>query len=123
MSRNLCKILCDFCDSAVVLDETPRPISPNDTGPRMFDEYSGMVVANATCTLCEAKYLAWITFPARWRETRIPERPFYDLSFRDSFNDEPGDADLPTYKITWEHIAHKEPFDRASCPYAKEYKR
>lgn len=74
----------------------PRPITQQEAGP-YFREYSGMIVANAECEDCEAKYLAWID--------HIPHRrsgdgtTIQDLSFRSTFNDTPGPGDVPVYKI------------------------
>ena len=101
MSRNLCRTDCYFCEGVVLLQEEPRKIRSDDCGA-YFDEYDGMIVANAECGDCEAKYLAWV-----YRHPPIPpdwDGEFYDLSFRFTFNDEPGEDDLPRYKIEVKRI-------------------
>ncbi len=99
MSRNLCRTDCHFCEGRVVLVEPPRKIHSDDCG-LYFNEYVGMLVAHAECEDCEAKYIAWVSKPHMWPPTCSPlTAPFHDLSFRDTFNDEPGEDDLPKYKI------------------------
>lgn len=91
MSRNLGYTLCDRCGSDVRLEETPRYITPEEAGP-YFRNYHGMLVANAVCWDCGARYLAWMNYHG----LPAPEdgRPV-DLSYRSTFNDEPGPDDLP----------------------------
>jgi len=105
MSRNLCQTYCAFCPApdTIKLVEEPRQIT-GEEACGYFEEYEGLVVANAECTLCEAKYLAWVHERHRVRNpcTRLrPDAapPFFDLSFRSTFNDEPGDEDMPTYRV------------------------
>lgn len=97
MSRNLCRTDCYFCEGAIVLKERWRPIARADAGV-YFNEYCGMPVAAAECEDCEAQYLAW-----GWNPTPTTYRGdggvVRDLSFRSSFNDEPGSADYPRYEI------------------------
>lgn len=91
----------------MVLEESPRPITRTDCGV-YFDEFEGMLVAFAHCYRCEAKYLAWIDGTKR-KKSFPSHYPFMyphpnagmaqDLSFRSTFNDEPGPNDLPKYKI------------------------
>jgi len=101
MSRNLCQTNCDFCDGRVSLEEPPRPIRHYEAG-RYYNEFEGMLVADAECNACGAKYLAWVdeTTRFKWgfsarRAEACDEPPFVDLSFRSTFNDEPGKADMP----------------------------
>jgi hypothetical protein len=104
MARNLCRTDCYFCEGDVVLIEEEREIRESEAGV-YFKEYVGMLVANAVCNDCNAKYLAWTLAPAGWsgswgRNRIRSEAPAaFDLSFRSSFNDEPGEADLPDYQI------------------------
>lgn len=102
MSRNLCQTECDFCKGEVLLEELPRPITKYEAH-RYFGEFEGMLVANAKCVDCLAKYLAWVDETTRikneWREYYRKGDPFHDLSFRSTFNDEPGEDDLPKYNI------------------------
>lgn len=107
MSRNLCKTRCHFCGSRVVVEEPPRPITKTEAGC-YFDEYEGMLVARAHCYVCEAKYLAWCDESTRRYAPRAA-RPapdgasplIVDLSFRSTFNDAPGQDDLPTWAVEW----------------------
>ncbi len=100
MSRNLSRICCYYCGTIPILDERPRPITQAETGP-YFGEYQGMLVANAYCPVCSAQYLAWVDGSARtaaygWGRNFPEKQTDYthaDLSFRSSFNDEPGEAD------------------------------
>ena len=115
MSRNLAMIDCYFCrEDRVKLFEKPRPISEIEAG-RYFSEYEGMLVARAYCELCDARYLAWVDESTRKRTPtyrdhlgltipfalRVPHEgyTFFDLSFRSTFNDEPGEKDYPQWKI------------------------
>ncbi len=132
MSRNLCSIKCYYCDgipmpmnkaTSVVLEEEPRYITEEEAG-FYYREYKRLIVANAKCELCEAKYLAWVDeshreypenilnnykkcFPGLYQPEprRITEDDresginFIDLSFRKAFNDEPADEDLPVYNV------------------------
>lgn len=103
MSRNLGDTSCRICNDAVRLDEQARPISERDTGAAMFPNYEGLLVANARCRNCDAKYLAWVDAGSNrrlnqghWQRRQNDDREFVDLSFRSSFNDEPGPDDLPS---------------------------
>lgn len=103
MSRNLCQTHCDFCGCCPLsLDEAPRPITKDDAGP-YFDEFRGMMVADATCPACLARYLAWIDGTNRSRYRGYPEPcaeyPIQDLSFRSTFNDEAGIDDEPRFAV------------------------
>lgn len=115
MSRNLCKTNCDWCGcDEVDLTGPEHQITPNEAG-RYFSEFERMIVADAECMVCGAKYLAWVDERGRepWRhplarldpsgEPYIPDHVFdrhsapghfFDLSYRSSFNDEPGEADM-----------------------------
>lgn len=76
--------------------------------PRLFDrlkscyyeEYRTMTVRDAECPVCLAQYLAWV-LPAKGHSPTQPSRypTHYDLSFRSTFNDEPGDRDVPRYAV------------------------
>lgn len=117
MSRNLCQSSCYFCQCGnIVLEETPRPITKADAG-YYFDEFEGLIVAHAHCFQCEAKYLAWLDGSKRksaskgwgwdWPRRREDGGPG-DLSFRSTFNDEPGEEDMPKWKIVM--VATREPW-------------
>lgn len=117
MSRNLNRTTCHFCDGKVILDEAPRALLRSDAG-EYFAEYSGMTVADAVCVECEAKYLAWVSekgrpmhpFPREPYPESVGGRPFVDLSFRSTFNDEPGQADLPRLQVRKEVVRHLSPW-------------
>ena len=90
MSRNLCNgDLCEFCGERVKLVETRRRIRPEEAGI-YYDEFKDGWFANAECYLCLGQYIAWV---------REYDNSIYDLSFRSTFNDEAGDADMPKYKV------------------------
>jgi hypothetical protein len=79
--------------------EVARPIRPIEAGV-YYKEFAGMLVANAVCRVCMARYLAWCgAIPGRG-----PSMPgtFEDLSHLSTFNDEWGEADLPVWKVTRE---------------------
>lgn len=106
MSRNIGQRDCYFCPSKVILVEAPRPITDLDCGG-YISEYHGMTVANAQCPACLAKYLAWVTGPAGSNWNKMPEeegQTHVDLSFRSSFNDEPGEDDLPRYVVETRYV-------------------
>lgn len=94
MSRNLGDTSCAICHSDVALTGAAHAITREEAGV-YFDEYVGMIVADAECPRCAAKYLAWIKRKSWTRDDR-DTRLFVDLSFRHSFDDEPAAEDLPT---------------------------
>jgi len=100
MSRNLGQTHCDVCGyEKVALLEDPRPITKKEAGP-YFDEFEGLDVALGWCPVCEAQYLAWVSTAKcknalHRRESHCPDGcDYFDLSYRSSFNDEPGDDDV-----------------------------
>lgn len=92
-----------------MLIEEPREITENDAHIYFEKQYKGMIVANADCPECGAKYIAWVderknaiwsfeSTPAYITPRRPdPEVGFIDLSYRTSFRDEPGEGDLPPW--------------------------
>lgn len=103
MSRNIGQTVCYHCQQPVKLVEVSRPITKTEANG-YFDEYRGMLVANAVCTVCEAKYLAWVDCSAITTIGHLSREPndrrlFVDLSFRSAFNDEPGVADAPRWCV------------------------
>lgn len=100
MSRNIGDMYCERCGSLPVLVEPPRAITPYDAGG-YFADYDGMLVANARCHDCGALYLAWCDESSRRRYPRdtvsMHGMSFFDLSYRSTFNDEPGPDDLPPW--------------------------
>lgn len=105
----MCRTDCRFCDGTVVCIESPRPVVVADTGASNFDGCAGLIVARAECVDCEGKYLAWLNHPRSWGHARTEDihvqlddnlaPVIRDLSFRSSFNDEPGENDLPRHEI------------------------
>lgn len=100
MSRNLCRINCRTCNGKVVLSGIPYQLAPKH-GPYCH----GLWVADATCKECGTKYTAWIgpsTDSYGWRAIdlqSVAHFGFYDLSYRGTFNDEPGEDDVPKEKV------------------------
>lgn len=93
MSRNLG---ITECHGPVVVEEAPRPITPDEAGP-YYAEYGGLPFANAHCPVCGAKYLAWFS---RWNGSTLePCNELQDLSYRRAFDDEPYVEDLPTHQV------------------------
>lgn len=107
MSRNLCTTTCDECDSEIEVEEPPRPITREEAGV-YFAEFEGMHVANAHCPKCRTKYLAWFTRRSPFGDLRLGEvgSEHNDLSYRSSFDDEPGESDLdPSFQ--WDRAKQK----------------
>ena len=103
MSRNLCMTHCNDCPAPrVFLVEPPRLATEDDCG-RYYKNHVGLLVANAECALCGAKYLAWVDDRecdnGRYGSRFDAEREYYDLSYRSTFNDEPGPDDLPRFEV------------------------
>ena len=126
MSRNLngCAV-CLYCGAVVVPQEEARPVTEEeatryaDQTNGHYEEFLGLWVANADCPDCEAKYLAWMS---NWppyefgHHSHVPRTPRFisDLSFRSTFNDEPGEEDLPKYSIVKETTLRRIFFDGRS---------
>ena len=103
MSRNIGQSTCPHCGDTPVIKELPHPITEQEAH-RYYEGYKGMIVARAECPSCCAVYLAWIdesqcTRPVYPRGTHPFDGRFVDLSYYSTFNDEPGEADGPMYKI------------------------
>lgn len=100
MSRNLGSRFCEYCEHPVVLLEEPRPCTEADCH-QYFEEYRGMIVAQAHCPMCLAQYLAWIdqSQRVRYADDRPPFGQIDDLSHLSTFNDEPGESDRPVYDV------------------------
>lgn len=133
MSRNLDRTTCVFCSGEVKLTSPPRSATKADVGA-YTEQFEGMIVADAECSDCEAKYLAWIDERPRisnlyhnhdrWAgQERVNAEPqtHIDLSFRSTFDDEPGVEDLPKWRI----VVRRErvPIERHTCgaPLAGSY--
>ena len=125
MSRNIGKTDCYFCDGDVQMTEAPRDATRGDVG-RYYDAsadgfgFAGMVCANAECVDCEAKYLAWVSLKlcaGYGAHPRHEDPPFFDLSFRSTFNDEPGESDMPKWRIM-RGIVSKTKFGGRMSPFS-----
>lgn len=92
MSRNLGQTDCRLCTCPVKITGLPMVYElPNCDG-------ESIVFAHAECVACKAQYSAWLhshTDQGRTRHRTDPTGTFYDLSFRSTFNDEPGRDDVP----------------------------
>jgi len=99
MSRNLCCQTCVYCGDEPKLVESPHELTKQEAHI-YFQEFEGMIVAESICPSCEAEYLAWIDESKRKIYPRTKAYPLIeDLSFYSSFNDEPGDNDLPKWEV------------------------
>ena len=101
MSRNIGIAECDRCGVTPVLSERPRKITRKDAC-KFYEEFEGLIVAHAVCPQCGARYLAWVNEKKRKRKSFSPRAPikgvgFFDLSYRSTFNEEPGPKDLPPW--------------------------
>lgn len=102
MSRNLGIRHCDYCTQDYVVITGPI-FNFEERYSFYVSEYRGMKVADAECQYCGTKYLAWVEPSPNKRKEWMdpdwaPEKRYYDLSYRSTFNDEPGKSDLPTIK-------------------------
>lgn len=96
MSRNIGKTSCIRCGhSRMKLEEKARHITKVDAG-RWIEMFRRMLVAKAHCPVCQTKYLAWVD--GRERFSGYPsfnrELGYADLSYRSTFDDEPGASDI-----------------------------
>lgn len=82
MSSNLGRTDCPYCNSDVIVTGVPK-----------IRGYYHVVAADAECSVCKAQYAAWVGDRNGTRPEK--ELTFHDLSFRSTFNDEPGEADKP----------------------------
>lgn len=89
MSVNLGATNCQVCGGSV------RLCGDLYTQRARMTEVEGK---DAECSLCGAQYFAWIgkvNRRDRWNQWDFDHKGFYDLSYRASFNDEPGPGDVP----------------------------
>ena len=102
MSRNLCQTNCDRCGL--------REFELGEIYCLPEDHWCcpGMQVRDVTCKVCLTAYTGWVGpmgdaglyggpgYGAREGEKADVKRlGFYDLSYRSTFNDEPGVEDVP----------------------------
>lgn len=102
MSRNLGRTDCDRCGlSDFTLGEVYSLPDDHWCCP-------SMEVRDVTCKVCGAAYTGWAgpvgglgpfggpTYgAAEWEKAEVERLGFYDLSYRSTFNDEPGEEDVP----------------------------
>lgn len=117
MSRNLGRTDCDQCGCDVVKASPNRACAEADSGA--YREFWGMTISDAECSACGAKYTAWVDmrgseqftryyghYQYDVREGRYDPGRFFDLSYRSTFNDEPGHEDMPTRSgCRWRHVS------------------
>lgn len=108
MSRNLCQTDCPRCGSKRIRVWDVREGTKDDFVHRYYDEFQTMLVGDAECTDCGCKLLAWVRPPivgihnddkfsfCDYNQSIDGTAHFFDLSYRSTFNDEPGPDDLPT---------------------------
>lgn len=109
MSRNLSRTDCQHCGQDAVVINGPvsnyEDMYPEDQS-ELSKHLKGMQVACAVCEYCECLYMAWVwpspnmvwerpNFKPDWTLDTEPSKRFYDLSYRSTFNDEPGRYDIP----------------------------
>ena len=119
MSKNLGYRTCVHCGAKPELREEPHLVT-REEAEGLFHHYEGMIVAKAECPDCLAKYMAWMTDP---NPTRHPfDGEIYDLSYYDSFDDQPHPQDLPSYRIVVRTILRRVPFgtSESECPDVTE---
>lgn len=97
---------CLFCEGEVARTEKGRPVTLEECGSaQLFDKIRALIVADAMCLACRAKYLAWIDVRAVVDGNAVPYPRTGDtimaLSFRSTFSDEPGPDDMPEFSVVW----------------------
>jgi hypothetical protein len=105
-STKIDRIDCVFCEGEVVRTEKGRPITLEECGSaQLFNKIRTLIVADAMCLACRAKYIAWIDARAVVDGQAIPYSrtgdSFMALSFRSTFSDEPGPDDMPEFSVIW----------------------
>lgn len=109
MTGSLGDTCCRICSGSIVLEEPSRPITEKEC--QACIEYFGeLMVANAHCQYCGAKYLAWVSQRvghSNWSEPEPDGLPYIGLSFRASFSDMPAPEDLPSTEVL-RKIHHRE---------------
>lgn len=93
MSRNIGKTYCPQCYGEPMLIGAAHLIHEHEANG-YYAEYKNLLVANAECDFCGARFLAWLKLNGvRYVIT--------DLSYRSTFNDEPGWDDCPNKMTTY----------------------
>lgn len=84
-----------------------------------------LIVADAECPDCSAKYVAWIDGGSEGAHPQPrPDEPYEmvrDLSFRSTFDDEPGPSDLPLYDVTRAPIRTAKKRHSCGTPIVHDY--
>ena len=101
MSRNLCRTDCHRCSGEVRVVGIPYYL------PQTHFSRPNMLAADAECVKCQTRYTAWMgpttkdkgdNYGAREVDLLLmTEFGFFDLSYRSTFNDEPGESDVPPF--------------------------
>lgn len=100
MPLSLGKVVCHRCGGRVA-----RTDHQSETLPETDQFRPGMARSEAECARCGAKYWAWVTpaindpiYGRRGTDREnVRVHGFYDLSFRSTFSDQPGEGDLPVW--------------------------
>ena len=71
-----------------------------------FEYYKDMIVVPCICPICRAQYLGWVDQRQMTERNSHPVPRYadypslvFDLSYLSTFNDEPGEDDLPEYEV------------------------
>jgi hypothetical protein len=109
VSRNLLKTRCDRCRGSIALSGPVHDITRAEAGVYL-SEYAGLQVADASCLRCGARYIGWVSNAmSRYRYGHHGEDgEVFDLSYRSTFDDEPGDGDLPPWEPSEDLAPHQD---------------
>jgi hypothetical protein len=129
MSVNLCDNKCHICGMPAI-----KVTGERYQGQQKRKGYDNHWFADAECQVCGTKYTAWLSshhdnliagvcsarnnpYHADWFAKHDEcfgclscDADFFDLSYRSTFNDEPGDEDLPDFPVATV-ITVKGPYD------------
>jgi len=102
MARNLGRTDCAQCGYPKMrLEEPARLITKKEAGRFERAHTVTLVVANAVCPVCKTRYVAWVDRNVdreRWIKPGKKTQYYVDLSYRSTFDDEPGEKDIP-YRV------------------------
>jgi ribosomal protein S27AE len=128
MSRNLGGRGCDNCNYSALKRCSPYHFITKEEAGYYFKEFEGMVVSKRVCMTCGALYLAWHS-DMKWSgnihyekdHVRLSgflgnsiELEILDLSFYNSFNDEPSEDDLPQGSLNGRYSSYVEMWEERS---------
>lgn len=99
MSRNCGTAGCYACDGRLRVDGAAQSFTALFPASSMRGEYGGHDFVPLVCEDCEAKFLGWVTRNTGAGEAEDGGITWYDVSWRSSFNDEPGPDDIPKWDV------------------------